>query len=498
MNVRIALFYALVIECLISVFDLDSWQSASLLLVMATTLAAFAHRNAVTLSPASLVALAYVLGFALPILIPSYYPTIWTRTSAAAIEYGALWAVRGFGGFALGYATVDLLGRPVRRDGWRSAACDESRIAYARFVLTWIGALALVSWLVMAFLFGISLSFIEGETVRVDSASGSLQQVLNLLSSLRYPFLLGFLILRFLRRTNERLVYLFVGLLVVYAIEIVAIGSKGAIIRGIMVLMLAPAFLSMRISRRHLMTAVLALALVYGSFLVITEYRAIMQDELLAGRDVFGLESQAKAFWSALVSSMPFTESSVSRLADVDSSDLLSRFGSGLFSLANLIAFTGQQPPFEHAVESLLVPVYSVVPRVLMPDRPSFFHAGQFAQEYFGWGYGGISVSTIGSFYHAWGYPGIALGMTLLGGLLAFSFKRAMLPHTGSVHWLVLFLVILVPLIDVGTTFQAVITNLIRVAVLLWLLRRLYPKVRRQSPRWAAQGSTPSDPGRHT
>lgn len=476
MKLRLALFYALIIECMVSALELDGTQSAALLLLMAATLIGLTHKRGTVVSPALLIAVAYALGFGLPMLIPSYYPDLWARTSTAALEYGALWAVRGFGALAIGYATVMLFGKPVERNGWRIPANHDSRVAYARFVVTTIGVLSLLAWLANAFVFGVSLTFIQGVALGADSAAGSLQQLLGLLSDLRYPFFLGFLILKSLGRTNTRLAYLCAGVLAAYAIEIVMIGSKGIIIHGVMVALLAPAFIRYRFSSRHLAVGAAALVAVYGSFAVITEYRAIMQDELLAGRNVFAFETQAKSFWSALVRSAPLAEASSGRITDVESSDVLSRFGSGLFSLANLMAFTGQQPPYQHAVESFLIPVYSVVPRALMPGRPSFFHSGQFANEHFGWGYGGISVSTIGSFYYAWGYWGIVLGMALLGALLALSFKRALRSNAAAVHWLVLLAFVLSSLIEVGATFQSTVTGFVRVALLLWILRRLYAK----------------------
>ena len=140
--------------------------------------------------------------------------------------------------------------------------------------------------------------------------------------------------------------------------------------------------------------------------------------------------------------------------------------------------FTGRDPPYENALESFLVPVYSIAPRALIPEKPEFFHSGRNAREYYGWSYGGMSVTLLGSLYFAWGYVGIILGMAFIGGLLAYLVKQVRFSSIYSPNWLILFVTLFVLLMDVGVIFQAITTNIIRVTLVLWLLHLVFPLVR--------------------
>ena len=99
---------------------------------------------------------------------------------------------------------------------------------------------------------------------------------------------------------------------------------------------------------------------------------------------------------------------------DISGEDIASRFAAPMFSFTNLLRFTNGHSPYEYAWESLLVPAYSILPRVLVPGKPVFFNSSRYAAEYYGWTNGGISVSLPGSLYYAWGYPGILFGMFCL------------------------------------------------------------------------------------
>ncbi|MBK9595493.1 MAG: hypothetical protein IPO57_09105 [Rhodocyclales bacterium] len=136
-------------------------------------------------------------------------------------------------------------------------------------------------------LFGISLTFVEGEAVSVDSAAGSLHLVLSLLASMKHPFIFGFLVLYYWKIVDRHLLLLFALLVGISVIEIVTIGSKSSIIRGIVIVVLLMAVLPIRPNFKQGLVVTTALLVFYASFLVITEYRSIMLREYEAGRNVF-------------------------------------------------------------------------------------------------------------------------------------------------------------------------------------------------------------------
>lgn len=457
---------------------LSGVEAAMLFFLIALTVGILTYKKDVLVSPVVFIFVAYAFAYPLPMLLPGIYPNLWNNVSQQAIEYGMLWAVRGFGAFAFGYTLVEQFGAYAKKKKHWNGATYLNRNRYTVYVLTCIGWLAMLSWIVAVMLFGFSLTFIEGNRVQDDSGTGSLQQILTLLSSLRYPFFLGFLILHFWKKTDKHLILLGAGLIIVSIVEVIVIGSKGSIIRGVAVFMLSLALLPIKVNLKQLTTGAVAIIAVYGSFAVITEYRSIMHEELSAGRDVFDYNVQIESFGAALIGSLPFSEAATERRTEVKSEAVLGRFGAGMFSFANMLEYTGRQSPYENAWESFLIPFYSIAPRALMPEKPEFFNSGSNARAYYGWAYGGISVTLLGSFYYAWSYMGIIFGMAFFGGLFAHLAKQSRLSGIYSPHWMILLVLLMMPMLDVGQTFQAIATNLIRVAFILGLIHLSYPLVR--------------------
>ncbi len=463
--------------------DLSGFLAALMFIWIAIFLIFFAKRPKTLISPVVFIVVAYVLGFPIPILLPELYPLLWSRVPPDALDYGILWAVRGFGAFALTYILVEYLYKPSRKRLWVDEAYDSSCIQYTLFVLKSIGWLALTAWIVVVVLFGISLVFIESEAVAPDTTTGTQVQILTLLKSLRYPFFFSFLILQFWKQTDSHLHFLFGALLLVTVVDIIVIGSKGIVMRMIISMILSFSFIPQRLSLKQLLAGLLAVGVTSLTFAVITEYRSIMQTEYASGRDVLSFEVQTESFSSALLNSLPLFESDTDRQTQVGHEDILGRFGSGMFSFANLLEFTERQSPYENAWETFLIPLYSISPRALTPEKPEFFHSGRNAREYYGWSYGGIAVSLLGSLYFAWDYAGIILGMALLGGLFASLVKQTRFANIYSLSYAILLVTLLISMLDIGTTFHSIITNFIRVIVILWLLRLLYPIVKWIMPR---------------
>lgn len=473
----------------LSLLDLSGWLAAGLFLLVAFVLSALARRSGFLFSAVMLVIVAFVLAYPMEVLLYDFQsgPRL---VSFESLEFGTLWALRGFCAFAIGYSLViPLAPGPQSRSG-QGARWVRGRISYAVYIVTAIGWLAVLSWALSVALFGISLTFVEGDAVSVDSAAGTLRQILGLMASLKHPFLLGFLVLYFWRMTDRHLALLFVSLVGISVVEIVTIGSKGSIIRGVVTVLLAGSVLPMRLTIRQAAAAAAASIAVYGSFLVITEYRALILAEHEAGRNVFDIALQAETFGRALIASVPFVEAGASRETEVKTDDVFRRLGHGA-TFARLLEDTGRESPHEHAWESLLAPVYAVVPRFLLSDKPEYFHSGRNASEYYGWEYGGISVTLLGSFYYAWGYLGILFGMACVGGWLALVEARARQRNILSPHWLVLFAPTVLMLLDVGVTFQPILTDLVRLALLLLVLQFFYPALKRSMRQRASRVLSP-------
>ena len=106
-------FYLLTVLVCITVIELDLYQASTVFICIAGLLWALAKRPNTVIPPVAFIVVAYTLGFALPVLLPDLYVTLWARVSSSALEYAMLWAVRGFGAFALGYALVEHLGKDV-------------------------------------------------------------------------------------------------------------------------------------------------------------------------------------------------------------------------------------------------------------------------------------------------------------------------------------------------------------------------------------------------
>ena len=474
------LLFMLVVLVTLSTLELNGHQGAVLFLCIAGLFWLVTKHPRMLLPPVAFIILAYILAFPIPYLLSDIYPDLLSGVTVNAQAYAMLWAVRGFGAFALGYVLVEQLDRGINRRKWQNESFCRIRIRYTVYVLTSIGWIAILSWIATVLTFGFSLAFIEGEgNIAADSGTGTLVQVLTLLSSLRYPFFLGFLALHYWNKRDRQLHFIIAALLVISVIDIITIGSKGEVIRLVVVALLVLAVVPARVNFKSFCAGALAIIAVYGSFAVIYEYRSIMRSELSAGKDVFSFTTQSEAFLDALSNSLPFSETLADRKKAVDeqtvrTQDVVSRFGSGMFSLANLLEFTGRLPPYEHAWKSFLVPAYSIIPRSLLPDKPEFFNSGRNAKEYYGWSFGGIDVTLPGSFYYAWGYAGIIFGMAFLGGLLAFIAVHVRLWSIYSPHWLILLMALMLPMLDVGVTFHAMTTNLIRIVVLLWLVHLSY------------------------
>lgn len=474
----------LLVLFLLSLLEMSGILAALWMVAIVCVLWILVRKENVFIPPVAFVAVAYISSFSMPILLPDLYPKLWIQIPRQSLEFGMLWAVRGFGAFAVGYALLMVSTRSSqKRYLQKNNTATNQNQNYTTYLLKSIGWLSLLAWLTSTVFFGISLVFIEGNTITVSSGQGTLVQISTLLLGLRYPFFLVFLINYHKYKSNKQLSFLCLSLLLISLFEILIIGSKGAIIRLLLMSLMAQSFLRIKLNTKQLTKITLICILTYGSFSVITEYRAIMQHNARYRSDASSIETQVTAFKSAFFLSLPFSQTLETRRTTVDSKTALNRFGSGMHSFANLLRFTRQHPPYEHALESFLTPAYSFIPRFLLPEKPTFFSSGDNAKKYYGWSYGGISVTLLGSFYYAWGYSGIIFSMFFLGISFSYVIRKSYSSHKLSVHYLIILVTFLLNLMDTGITFQSISTNITRILFLLWTLHFLYPLIQRTTQR---------------
>jgi hypothetical protein len=169
-----------------------------------------------------------------------------------------------------------------------------------------------------------------------------------------------------------------------------------------------------------------------------------------------------------------FEEIGTTREEDKNSEDIFNRLAL-IASFSSVLQVTNGIPPYENAVDSFLIPIYTITPRSFFPDKVQFFGSAELASQYFGWKFGGISVSLLGSFYWAWGYIGILLGMMSMGAVLAYIFGNAKNNNKNNILFQALFVPITLLLMDTGKTFQEIYFELIRITIIFIIIEKIYP-----------------------
>ena len=446
----------------VSSMDIDA-KTASAFFVLGSIIFLVALRKPWRSIPSvSLVVVAFLVGYALPVLL---FPESLERLPIAAVDEMMRWALRSFLMFALAYNAVAQnkpAVRPVADDVMRREK------SLASFTLLALGMVSIAAWIISVSWLGMGFVFIEGDGS--DSGGGTTGQVLFLLNEMKYPYFLGYLLLRQqsgVGNVHRLLFFVLAGLALV---DIISLGSKGVIMRLAAIFVLALLLESAgRLEWKKIVGGFVAVAICLFSFLVITEYRQIMLAANAGGQDIEGFAVRYEAFAESVANSVRPDESP--RRSQIDSKDVGARFGSGAFGLGWTLELTGGESPYENAFHSGLAPIYSFLPRAIYPDKPIFFNSGRFASEYFGWKYGGISISLLGSLYFAWGYWGMLAAMAVIGAVLAALANRIERHGAVAMGSIVYFTVLTLHLLDVGIEFQPLLTNMTRVFLLLAVVR---------------------------
>lgn len=450
--------------CALSLFDWSAQWAAILLMLNGTLLVLFERTRSAPVPSVALFVGAYLIGYAIPIL---WFPESLGNIPTDVTRSMAQWALRGFSMFALAYfITATGFRRREAKAQWRGG-----RLAYASFSYMIFGLVAIGSWLFNFVVYGAGLTFIEGRSY--EAGSETVRQILTLLSEMKYAYLFGYLLLRKSEHIRNVHHALFIAVTGIILADIVLIGSKAAIIRPLIIVVLSMTLTKVqRIKWANVVGVAFVVAVCFFSFSVITEYRHIVRSVVSSGRGVVDTETRVESFKQAVQAAISLPGSQ--RETEVEGEDVAARLGSGAFGLGWIFHFTQGVSPYENPISSLLAPLHALVPRFLWEDKPIFFNSGRYATEYFGWSYGGVSISLLGSLYFAWGYLGILAGMAFTGFLLArlsVRIEQQGLIVAGSVA---LFTVMFLHLMDVGAEFQPIFANLTRVVIFIGTIRVIW------------------------
>lgn len=441
----------------VSLLDIDAHAAAALFVLVGIVLIVALRRPWNPIPSIVIVLVAFAAGYASPVLL---FPSALEGLSQASVDLAMRWALRGFIMFSAGYiAASDLRARPAdepyKHGHARSAAL---------FALLAIGALSIAAWCSNTALYGIHLTFIAGQDY--SAGNDTVQQILEMMIDLRYAYILAYILLRNQRQPSMTYRLILYGVLTTALVDIISIGSKGAIMRLAAVVVLGMLLGGARkMHWKKVLGGITAAIVCLLSFYVVTQYRQVMHSALASGQDIGSFATRYDIFKQSVATSLQPDQPSSQRV--VDASDIGSRMGSGTYGLGWTLQVTREQPPYENAINSFLAPVYAVLPRAIFPDKPIYMNSGRFATEYFGWAYGGISLSLPGSFYYAWGYPGILGGMLIIGiglGALASRIRRDGFLAMRSI---VCFTIVTLYVLDTGAEFQPFLTSLTRALLLL-------------------------------
>ncbi len=447
-----------------SIFDLSREAAGIglLALVAAPVLAQwFARRTLLVADPIIVIGLMWVLASALPAVAPSIYKDpLWLKISAQSWDAATLWMYRAWAACSLVYWFIWSL--PQRAPGAPTARVH-AHVDRLRIGVGILGLGASIVFMVMSG--GQAYSHIEG-----FAATSTLDQIVHELRQ----FSKIYIFLYFFARGRGRLVaneqWLLWGTLGVYVLIFAASASKGVAIELIAMWVLGMGAGAQRGSLfKELAVGVLALAMTYLVFMWVTAYRVELAE----------LGSQPAASFSEAVdrqldaAEVAFEKVTTGQtIGSIDNpydvSSIFDRLGY-VSAFATIIDVTGGVSAYDNAYESLLTPIYAILPRNVFNDKVQFFGAGEFAKM-IGWDFGGFSVTLPGSLFWAFGFEGVILGMATLGFCIAGLARLASFDDPRSLFARVLLGGLVLSALNVGIHFQPIITSLVRTSVFLFAL----------------------------
>jgi hypothetical protein len=423
-------------------------------------------RRALVAEPTMVLGLVWLLAVTVPLLLPDLYKDrIWYTLSPSSLELAAVWMYRAWASCCVAYwGTLVLVGR---HKGRATTLFDWTLQVTMRRWIGGLGIVGTVSYIVL--MAGHTYQILE--TAAVEDST--VKQIVVLLAELSYAYVYLYFDARNRSEIGRLDTWFLYGVLAVQGVVFIGSGSKYSMLAIAAAWMLAHATAPRRPRLlREFQIAAIGVGLVLAISYVVAAYRGELVSRTLPSAqapvvEVIGF--QLDVMGSAIKKAIQGDEIGEGYYVDYGSAHILDRVAH-VSSLALVFETTDRTAPYENALESVFAPLYAVVPRDIIPEKVKFADSGDFAKLY-GWTYGGISITTPGSFYWAWGYVGILAGMAALGLYLSFLWSRAQGHDSTSLIVRTVLIMSVIALLDVGVTFQTVVIPATRLFLLLLLLR---------------------------
>ncbi len=469
---RILLFLSLLVS-IPAIFEVPKWVSATGILLLAAMPVMFAwhrYRRLLVADPIIVLGAVWVIAVTLPVYFPSLYKDRqWYELSPWLFDYAALWIYRGWATFSLAYWLAHVMLR--RTFAMPRTKFDEVLATHFRRA---IGVLGIIGSLIYIYYTrGFTHSFIE--EIHISDSTG--RQILFLLKELSHVYVFLYFSWKNHEKMHKADKYILYAVILLVGIIFMSSGSKFTALTFMAAWLLGHAARPGRGGfLRELWLIGLSLVMLVAVFFLVAEYRSEFTNNpppTNASTSTV-ITHHARLMLNAavnLISGKPLGQSYYGE-GGYDASNILDRLAH-LSTLAYFWSRVGLESPHEHALNSLLTPIWAFVPRSIYPSKPKFLDSGDFARNYAGWSYGGISISTPGSLFWAWGYAGIVLGMMAFGWILAWLWLRSngLTSKTLIIQSVLITMVLL--LLNGGVTFQMVVVPVMRTFVLLLFVRTL-------------------------
>ncbi len=404
----------------------------------------------------------YVLGamWLLGVSLPSIATDLYSPVHMYGIppewrEKAALWMYRGWAAFSLVYWAFAPIPSVVSGAETQTFRMPVVMVSRFRTVVAALALAATIGFLLVTR--GHSYTF---EHAILDTST--LQQVLIEMRALAPLYVYLYFSAKadgHLRR-NERIVL--IAVLASQFFFFTATGTKAVPLEllGAWALGAASRGPRMKPAKQVLLGAV-ALFAIYFVFYFNLAYRTEMAYRPSSGGSLGEVvSSQFTAVSEAATDVVTFRRLDFDGISTFGMDSILLRFANVL-PFGNVLAQTQGRPPFEGAFDSLVAPVFAVLPRDLLDSKVHFFGSGDFAQL-LGWEYGGYSITTVGSFYWAWGYAGIIGGMMGLGALLALLVRLGRQSGPWGLIFQAMTVRLVLMMMDIGIEFQPLIISGLR------------------------------------
>lgn len=414
-----------------------------------------------SISVFSIITICYFFAFPFTELVPSLSSNLLRSIWVNDLRYGLDWAYLGFSSMLLGYLT----GSSIRTTSNKKISSFERQVKVVKV----LGLISIAAWFYQFYTLGLRVVFISDGAGPTDLGKSTLLQIIHLMRELRYPYMAAFVLLSLRKNTDTFLKAIFVIISIQLVLDTVTLGSKGVLVNALVAGTVALLVGRVVFELKHYFYGLIVLATIWLSFLVITEYRQIIIGNYFNKSSSLNITVQLDAASNALSNVALKLTNGRNENARLATEDLFSRLGASTQGFSNLLSQTKRISPMEYPLGTILVPVHALIPRSVFPNKPIFFGSGRNASEYYGKTFGGISVTLPGSFYYNLGYPGIIVGMFFVGAFVSVLNKKCN-NSNGTILPLVILTSAVVQLADVGTTFQDMATNLVRLMVLIKIL----------------------------